>query len=100
LGAFTTEGPDFDEFKLGRLNEKHAVANGNCGTISAFAWRDRGKPRKPVSRLPVAGPSGYGIDNNLDRNYKNRNIYILSDLKTGLGLQPIPHTTEVSQRGY
>jgi hypothetical protein len=43
--------------KLGGLHEKHAVATWNLGT-SQHLLKDRGKPRKPVSRWPVAGPSG------------------------------------------
>jgi hypothetical protein len=35
--AFRAEGFNFDEFKSGGLHEKHAVATGNLGTISAFA---------------------------------------------------------------
>jgi len=31
------------------------------GTISAFASRTQEKPRKPVSRWPVSGPSGFWL---------------------------------------
>ena len=31
------------------------------GTIPAFASRTPGKPRKPGSRWPVAGPSGFWL---------------------------------------
>jgi hypothetical protein len=49
VGAFTTEGSDFDEFKSVGLHEKHAVATGNLRNISVFAW-GRGKRGKPVGR--------------------------------------------------
>jgi hypothetical protein len=55
--ALTAMGPNFDEFKSGGLHEKHAVATWNVGTISVLI-KDRGKPRKPVSRWPFAGPTG------------------------------------------
>jgi hypothetical protein len=51
------KGLTFKSLKLGGLHEKHAVATWNLGTISVFASR-QGKPRKPVSRWTVAGPSG------------------------------------------
>jgi hypothetical protein len=35
--AASTTGGNFDEFKMGGLHEKHAVATWNLGTISAFA---------------------------------------------------------------
>jgi hypothetical protein len=36
---------------------------------------------------------------NIDKDYKNKNIYILSDhLKTGLRLSQIPRTTGIQQR--
>jgi hypothetical protein len=41
LVAFTTLGFDFDEFKLGGLHAKHAIAAGNLGTTSTLAWRQR-----------------------------------------------------------
>jgi hypothetical protein len=37
LVAFAAEGSNFEEFKLGGLREKQAVATWNLGTISAFA---------------------------------------------------------------
>jgi hypothetical protein len=56
LVAWTASELNFDEFKSGRLHEKHAVATLNLGTISAFA-EDKGESRKPVSTGPVSGPS-------------------------------------------
>jgi hypothetical protein len=47
------------KFKSGGLHEKHVVALGNLGTTSAFAFRHRETKKKPVSRWPVVGPSGY-----------------------------------------
>jgi hypothetical protein len=35
----------------------HVVANWNLGNHLSICLRDTGKPRKPVSRWPVAGPS-------------------------------------------
>jgi hypothetical protein len=37
--AFKAEGIHFDKFKSGWVHEKHAVATGNLGTISAFSRR-------------------------------------------------------------
>jgi hypothetical protein len=42
--------------KSGGLHEKHAVATWNLEP-SQHLLEDRGKPRKAVSRWPVAGPS-------------------------------------------
>jgi hypothetical protein len=41
-----------NEFKSGGLHEKHAVATWEP---SQHSLEDRGKPREPVSRWPVAG---------------------------------------------
>jgi hypothetical protein len=43
--------------KLGGLHKKHAVQLGTWEP-SEHLLEGRGKPRKPVSRWPVAGPSG------------------------------------------
>jgi hypothetical protein len=51
---------NFDKFKSGWLDEKHAVETWNLEP-SQHLLKDRGKPRKPVSRWPVAGPSGYTL---------------------------------------
>jgi hypothetical protein len=53
----STTGGNFYEFKIGGLHEKHAVQFG-IWEPSQHLLEDRGKPRKPVSRWPVAGPSG------------------------------------------
>jgi hypothetical protein len=37
LVVLTARELNFDEFKSGRLHEKHAVATWNLGTISALA---------------------------------------------------------------
>jgi hypothetical protein len=58
LVAFTAKGLSYDEFKSGGLHEKHAVATWGP---SQHSIKDRGKPSKPVSRWPVAGPSGYTL---------------------------------------
>jgi hypothetical protein len=52
---------NFDKFKLGGLHEKHTVAILNLGTILEFAKRQK-KPRKPMSRWPVAKPFSLQID--------------------------------------
>jgi hypothetical protein len=59
LAAFAEDGVDSDEFKSDGLHEKHAVATWEPSQLLAFAWRDGGKPRKPMSRWPVVGSSGY-----------------------------------------
>ena len=46
-------------FKSGGLHEKHVVATWNVGEPSQRLLIDAGKPRKPVSRWPVADPSEY-----------------------------------------
>jgi hypothetical protein len=48
LVAFTTEGFNSDEFNSGGLHEKRAVATGDLGTVSAFAWRQRQTKRTCV----------------------------------------------------
>jgi hypothetical protein len=55
--ALTAKELNIDELKSGGLHEKHAVATWNVEP-SQYLLKDRGKPRKPVSRWPVAGPSG------------------------------------------
>jgi hypothetical protein len=47
--ASTVRGENFDEFKSGGLHEKHAVQLGTWEP-SQHLLKDRGKPRKPVSR--------------------------------------------------
>jgi hypothetical protein len=54
-GDLHTNEFNFDEFKSGGLQERHEVATGNIETTSAF--EDKGKPRKPVSKWSIAGPS-------------------------------------------
>jgi hypothetical protein len=46
--------------KSGRLYEKHTEAILELGN---HLLENRGKPRKPVSRWPVAGPSGCILTN-------------------------------------
>jgi hypothetical protein len=46
---------NFDEFTSGGLHEKHRVA---AWKPSPHLLEDGGKPRKPATRWPVAGPSG------------------------------------------
>jgi hypothetical protein len=55
LVASTARG-NFDEIKSGGLHEKRAVAIG-AWELFQHLLKDTGNPRKPVSRLPVAGPS-------------------------------------------
>jgi len=45
--------------KLGRLNEKHAVATWNLGNHFSICFQAQGNQVKPVSRWPVVGPSEY-----------------------------------------
>jgi hypothetical protein len=63
FGGLPSKRFNFGEFELGGLHEKLAVAAWSLGTISALL-ESRGKPRKPVSRWPVAGPSGYVLTSN------------------------------------
>jgi hypothetical protein len=47
------------EFKSGGLHEKHVEATWKGGNdLSIRSWT-QGNQEKPVSRWPVAGPSGY-----------------------------------------
>jgi hypothetical protein len=57
LVAFTAEKFNFDEFKSEGLHEKQQQQLGTWEP-SQHLFKDRGKPRKPVSRWPVAGFSG------------------------------------------
>jgi hypothetical protein len=41
VGASRARELNFDEFKSAGLHEKQAVATGNLGTVSEFAWRQR-----------------------------------------------------------
>jgi hypothetical protein len=61
LVILTARERNLDKFKSGGLHEKHAVATWNLGTISAFAYKTEDNQEKPVSRWPVAGPSGYTL---------------------------------------
>jgi len=45
--------------KSGGLHEKHAVATWESKEPSQHSLMDTRKPRKPVPRWEVAGPSGY-----------------------------------------
>jgi hypothetical protein len=56
--ALTARELNFDEFKSEGVHEEHAVATGNVGTSSAFAWSWR-KTKETCVERPVAGPSGY-----------------------------------------
>jgi len=47
------------KFKFGGLHEKHVVATWKTRKPSEHSLVDTGKSRKPVSRWPVVGPSGY-----------------------------------------
>jgi hypothetical protein len=51
LVASTATGLNFYEFASAALREKREVAAWNFGTLS------EGKPIKPLSKWPVAGPS-------------------------------------------
>jgi hypothetical protein len=48
---------NLDEFKKGRLHEKHAVATWNLGTILAFAWRQK----NPETCVVTTGRRTFGI---------------------------------------
>jgi hypothetical protein len=45
-------------FKSGGLHEKHAVATWNLGNHFSICLKTQENQGKPVSRWPVAGPSG------------------------------------------
>jgi len=47
------------KFKSGGLHEKHVVATWNVGNHLSICFWAQGNREKPVSRWPVAGPSGY-----------------------------------------
>jgi hypothetical protein len=56
LLSLTAKELNFDEFKSGGLHEKHAVATGNLGTVSAFAWR---QSRIKNTSVQMAGRRNY-----------------------------------------
>jgi len=47
------------KFKSGGLHEKHVVATWKLGNHLSIRLLTQGNQEKPVSRWPVAGPSGY-----------------------------------------
>ena len=47
------------KFKSGGLHERHVVATWKLGNHLSIRLQTQGKQDKPVSRWPVAGPSGY-----------------------------------------
>jgi hypothetical protein len=47
------------EFKSGGLHERHVVAACKLGNHLNIRLWTQGNQEKPVSRWPVAGPSGY-----------------------------------------
>jgi hypothetical protein len=56
-----TMNVDYSRFSWGGLHGKYVVATGKrkTGTSPAVALGPRKTKKKPVSRWPVAGPSGY-----------------------------------------
>jgi len=46
------------KFKSGGLHERHVVATWKLGNHLSIRLRTQGNQEKPVSRWPVAGPSG------------------------------------------
>jgi hypothetical protein len=71
LAALRAVELNFDEFTSGGLHEKHAVGTWEP---SQRLLENRGKPRKPVSRWPVAGPSGCILTSS--QKYGKINIYV------------------------
>jgi hypothetical protein len=51
----------FLKFTSGGLHEKHVVATWKHGNHLSICLKDTGKPRKPVTRWPVAGPSEHWL---------------------------------------
>ena len=49
----------FRKFKSGGLHEKHVVATWKLGNHLSIRLLAQGNQEKPVSKWPVAGPSGY-----------------------------------------
>jgi hypothetical protein len=47
------------KFMSGGLHEKHVVATWSVGNQLSICFSTQGKRDEPVSRWPVAGPSGY-----------------------------------------
>jgi len=47
------------KFKSGGLHKKHVVATWSPGNRLSIRLLTQGNQEKPVSRWPVAGPSGY-----------------------------------------
>ena len=47
------------KFKWGGLHERHVVATWKLGNHLSIRLLTQGNQENPVSRLPVAGPSGY-----------------------------------------
>jgi len=47
------------KFKSGGLHEKHVVATWKLENHLSIRLQTEGNQEKPVSRWPVAGPSGY-----------------------------------------
>jgi hypothetical protein len=68
--AFTTERFVVDDFKPGGLHEKQATATGNHLSI---CFETEENQEKTVSRLPVAGPSGYILTSG-ERSGKQQNV--------------------------
>jgi len=47
------------QFKSGGLHERHVVATWKFGNHLSIRLQTQGNQEKPVSRWPVAGPTGY-----------------------------------------
>jgi len=47
------------KFNSGGLHEKHVVATWKLGNHLSIHLQTQGNQEKPMSRWPVAGPSGY-----------------------------------------
>ena len=47
------------KFMTGGLHEKDVVEKWNLGNNLSICFQVQGKKEKPVSRLPIAGPSEY-----------------------------------------
>jgi hypothetical protein len=58
LTAFTAEGFKCNKFHSGVLHEALAVSQLGTLKLTQCLLEDIGKPRKHVSRWPIAGPSG------------------------------------------
>jgi len=90
MKLFTTK------FKSGRLHEKHVVATWNLGNHLSICFWAQGNQEKPVSRLPVVGPSEFWPVASSPA-YKVKYIYIYIHISTTNTYKITIHTSQLQQ---